>query len=135
MINKSTPKPGNRVPKDIEKAIISNFYSKYRRVSNNQAPNIPTWCTFISSIQIDEDILSHEKLSKYNNLFVFFEYQDEVYSANIQEIRRFFTNRKPWEDYDIYVFPESIDWCIAFTHEQAYGIYIFLTGDTKKFFN
>ena len=129
-----TPEPGTRASKDAEKAIISEFYAKYRKVANDQAPNVPTWCTFDSPVLVDQNILSHVELSKYKALNIFFENQGAVYSANLQEIRRYFSHREPWEDYDIYVFPPAMDWCIAFTHTQAYGkILVYVTGDTKKF--
>jgi|SRR5215211_75245 len=133
MTANGTPKPGVRLPEEIEQSVLSQFYTTFRRDISDQAPNVPTWSTFASPMRVEEDILSHAELTKHETLNVLFENQSAVYSANAQEIKNFFSHREPWEDYDIYIFPKSMDWCIAFTHQQAFGIYVFVTGDVERF--
>ncbi len=127
-----TSKPGVRVSHCVEEKLISKFRGRYRNQREDLSSNVPTWATFKRAIKVGEDILLNKLESQDTQLFVYFEYLDEVYIASIDEIRRFIRCRAPWEDYDLYIFPESLEWCIAFTHLQMSGIDVYITGEVWK---
>ena len=133
MTDDKTPKPGARLSPKSENAYISKFRERYRRLRTDQTPDVPTWTTFRSPMRVEPDILSNRAVVSNATLLVFFEYLDEVYEGTSNDIGYFLATRQPWEDYDLYLFPPDLRWCIAFTHLQAQGIYVFLAGDTEGF--
>lgn len=125
-----TPKPGQRIsPRQKEKELIEAFRSIYRHRSNDQPLDIPTWCTFSNAVAVSEDVINESALKQHETFLVFFEPHKQVWESSLNGIQRYFKERKPWEDYDIYIFPHDLKWCIAFTHEQMNGIMVLATGD------
>src|SRR5215218_10067190 len=133
MTSNGTSEPGVRLSEGREQPLLSRFFAAYRRVRADQAPNVPTWSTFVSAVRVDQDFLLHPTLDEYEKLNVIFEHRDAIYAANVEEIRRYFRQLEPWEDDDIYIVPEDMSWCIAFTHEQLDGIHVYVAGDTERF--
>jgi hypothetical protein len=124
-----TQKPGRRVePRDVELSLIERFHKVYRHNVDKRPRNIPTWCTFESGRRMPKNILDQPWLKAYEQLFVFFEPHRQIWESSLFEIRDYLGKRQPWEDYDIYVFPNDMSWCVAFTHEQMSGIEVIGTG-------
>jgi len=133
-MNDWTPLPGNLVANDVAEPIIKDFRSKYRIHTEGYPPNIPTWCTFPTSHQVDENIFNHSQLQKQGNLYFYHERGNELYITTLKEIQSYFSQRNPWEtNWDLYVFNASLAWCVAVTHELADGPAVIVVGDFPQF--
>jgi len=127
-----TPKPGTMVLADMADSVIDRFYTKFKREKVGLPTDLPAWCTFDKGIKIDEGILFHPALMGQQPLYIFFENGKKLYRANIEQIRVYFKEKEPWEDYDIYIFNDTMNWCIVFTHKLMYGIECFLVGHLRR---
>ena len=117
MTNEKPKKPQILTENERNPELVRTFLSKYRDVFPETVPmNIPTSC-----------ILVGRKAKKPVELIAFIG-QEEVYiywdegnslrKDKVQKVIEFWDNREQWEDYDFCIFPESLEWCIGFTHND-----------------
>lgn len=112
--------------------VIEKFHNLFRPVtfkkSNSKVPsNLPTSC-ILNGI-VDKEIFSNHKFLLLKKVYILFEYDDDLRIAGSREIKDFYINLEPWEDYDFCVFDESYDWCIGVTHNDD----VFLVDPKGKF--
>jgi hypothetical protein len=112
-----TPKPGSLLAKEIADRWIHVFVSKFRpRTGSTVASNIPTAC-LLQGEEVDE-ITAALPPKGDAAVFTFFENTSEVYCTTWAAVLQYLQKREPWEDYDICVFDESLDWCFGISHED-----------------
>ena len=98
-------------------AIIKAFLNKFRKIDVRTTPsNIPTACTLKGSKSYNFHDL--KELNRDDYVFVYWDEGESLRKEKISKIDDFWKNREPWEDYDFCIFPESLDWCIGFTHND-----------------
>ncbi|HEX2623341.1 MAG TPA: hypothetical protein VHL11_24440 [Phototrophicaceae bacterium] len=127
VVYQPTPYPGQLLSDEEGLPIIDAFKAKYRRPHPH--PKIPAWVTFESGIdvQVDEEIVDEAKFLNFERLYFYAERSKNIYEATPEQIQYFIIARHVWEENDdVYVFNDTMDWCIAFTHEE----YVILAGDT-----
>ena len=115
-----TPMPGTRVEPGEAAAVIDAFRQKYRIHTKGRPAIIPTWCTFP---------VESATFLRYETLYFFHEFRQDLYSASPHQIRDYFLKRNPWEDPDLYILDSDLGWCITFTHEDE----VIIAGDYAHF--
>ncbi len=127
-----TPLPGTLLHSEQAVSIINAFRNTYRVRTEGREPAIPTWCTFPEGVTVDEHILEHPALLKYQKLYFYKENGSSLYEASLQQIQQYFQRRIPWAtNEDLYVFDAQLTWCIAFTHELMHGVAVILVGNLE----
>lgn len=98
-------------------SVVKEFLKRYRVIDVAKTPsNIPTACILKGSKANNiEDI---KRLSGDDYVFVYWDEGDSLRKEKIGRIDEFWKNREPWEDYDFCIFPETLEWCIGFTHND-----------------
>ena len=121
-----TPLPGQIMTGMEAEKIIKGFLHRFRKVDSARVPsNLPTAC-----------ILQGRKLKDISNIpnllrkpRIFF-YLDPapcfLYLTEPESVLNYLAKRQPWEDYDICLFDESLEWCIGITHNDD-----IIVSDTK----
>lgn len=125
------PMPGVLIAPTDASEIIAKFHNKYRINTEGKISNIPTWVTFPDEIpgrDVDQSILNHPMLLARENVYLYWEHAGELYRTTSNEVSDYFSLRPPWDDPDLYLFDDSLEWCIAFTHELMYGQATILMG-------
>ena len=51
-------------------------------------------------------------------VFIYWDQGTSLRKDVVYNVIAFWNNREPWEDYDFCIFPESLAWCIGFTHND-----------------
>ncbi len=97
-------------------SIIKSFLKKYRKISAVTSSNLPTAC-LLEGIK-RKNINELKEFKDDEDVFVYWDEADHLRFEKINNIIYFWENRKPWEDYDFCIFPDTLDWCIGFTHND-----------------
>jgi hypothetical protein len=126
MNEESTTKPGVRCSKNEETHLVDAFLRKFRAQDLTYKQKVPSWTNFPKGTPVEVNFLLKEPTKLFETLLVFFEFQREIWKASPDEIWRYLVNREPWEDFDLYIFPNTMDWCCVFTHELMNGIQSFV---------
>ena len=112
-----TPLPGELVERIKAEKIINDFRERFRKADPSQTPsNLPIACVLRGSK--DKDILQSPKLLGKHQILFFLESASLLYSTKPQAVLDYLSKRQPWEDYDLCVFDESLEWCIGITHND-----------------
>ncbi len=135
------PLPGIHLEKPLAHQICETFLGKYHQgpkevqfeVSGivRTIPQLSwlTWKQASYSVleEVHSDIFENPVFHENPALFLMlWNWKDDIYRATPVEIQKFIEDMAPWQaTRDYYVFPESLDWCIVFTHEEQ----IFVTGN------
>lgn len=127
-----TPRPGTRLSDAEAARLIADFEARYRRPRAGQHPSVPTWCTFEQCARSDDKVLESIEPASHPWFFVYFEGGRHFRRATLGEIRWYLEAREPWEDYDIYILPPGLEWCVAFTHEQMDEVEVLVAGELIK---
>jgi hypothetical protein len=123
--------PGQKLSTNEAKPIIQQFWSTFRDPSKKGGP---TWLRLKTHVRVMPAVLKSPVLDEYHVLYVFFEYERAVWSASAPEIRDYFERRSPGDYADVYIFPPTMPWCIAYTAEDNMGEdVVLLTGDVTPF--
>ena len=110
-----TPLPGRPVASDVAERVISDFLLRFRKTAASQSPsNIPTACVLRG--RKFRDLLIPPKLLEKHQILFFLESASILNVVDPSAVVHYFEERKPWEDYDICLFDESLEWCIGITH-------------------
>lgn len=126
MSKDSTEKPGVHLKADEENLVIENFLRRFRGQDLTYQHKVPSWTQFPKGTPVRVDFFSRQSIERYEHLFIFFEFQREVWRACPQDIQHYIVNREPWEDFDLYIFPNNMEWCCVFTHELMDGVQSFV---------
>jgi hypothetical protein len=114
-----TPVPGEALSGEEAARIIASFEGRFRAVTEGKHPQIPTWVTFDSaaSRRATVELFTSAPIEADAEVFLYFE-RRQIWRTTMGDVRRYVAALEPWEDWDLYVFDASIDWCIAYTHPQ-----------------
>ena len=92
--------------------------SGFRKTDPAKVPsNIPTACVLDG--MLDAQVLTSREFKQRSKVYVFVEGAGIVFVAKPQEIIKYLSARQPWEDYDICLFDENMEWCIGLTHNPV----------------
>ncbi len=98
-------------------SLIKNFLKKYRNSgSSKEAFNIPTACTL--SGKKGKKLTDIKSFSGDEEVFIYWDEGELLRKDKLKNINEFWESREPWGDYDFCIFPESLNWCIGFTHNE-----------------
>ena len=78
--------------------------------------NVPTACVVTGSEA--PELLYSGDLQDKEQLYVFFENLQSVRLTSGRDLSAFLRDREPWEDYDICVFEEGLEWAAFLTHDD-----------------
>ncbi len=117
MNDDGTMKPGNQV----EAAIAARWKAKLEtslegRLDATMASNVPMACRLVGVDRID--LFEKSLLNSQMEVFAFFENVNEMRRTTVLELRNYLACKEPWEDYDICVFDESLDWFVGCSHSD-----------------
>ena len=68
----------------------------------------------------DEVFANFDLVPIYNReeVIIFFENYHIMMKSSWGKAIAFLKEREPWEDFDVCIFDESMDWCVALTHND-----------------
>ena len=113
--NFDTPLPGVIVSEIEAAKLIIRLLLRFRKTDPAKvSSNIPTACVLDG--MLDDQVLTRRKFKERLKVYVFVEGAGIVFVATPQEIINYLSARQPWEDYDICLFDENMEWCIGLTH-------------------
>jgi hypothetical protein len=118
-----TSKPGRKVDAVDAKIIIGKMVEAFRpknlQYSNS---NVPTAC-LIEGVDLTLDKVGSQ-FGNGRDVLAYFENTNELFQVFLGEFISYFTEKEPWEDYDICLFDRSFSWCVALTHEEIVKLVI-----------
>lgn len=120
-----TPLPGQLVESTTAEKIVADFRQRFRIADSARIPsNVPTACL----LQGDKatNVFQSQKFLEKDRIFFYLESASLLYLAEPQTILHYLAGRQPWEDYDICLFDESLEWCVGITHNDDV-----IVSDTK----
>jgi len=114
----------------IEKEEIINIFTDKFVDSNMVKERILYWNSFkdeyrrnIKRMNIKQ--IKNLSLPDEKNIYIYLERVRKLFKGDIKSIHSFYEQQEPWEETDINIFDESLNWVVAFTHEDeiiTYGI-------------
>ncbi|HYO55504.1 hypothetical protein [Archangium sp.] len=123
--------PGQKLTANEAKPVIQQFWSTFRDPAKKGGP---TWLRLKTQVRATPAVLKSSALDGFQMLYVFFEYERALWSASASDIRNYFERRSPGDYADVYVFPPTMQWCIAYTAEDNMGEdVVLLAGDVDLF--
>ena len=113
-----TPLPGQIIAGTAAEKVVSDFLRRFRKGDPRRVPsNLPTAC--VVEGHKDKNILKSPNFLAKQRVFFFLDPDPPLlYSADPSSVLKYLAIRQPWEDYDICLFDESLDWCIGITHND-----------------
>lgn len=105
--------PGVEVPTTEKKIIRENFIKTFLP---NGARHLPYWFSFPLQ-QIERDIFFSSAFQSMPDLYFMVSRGASIHKASGAQISLFFRNQMAQEDFDLYIFDDSYEWCIASTDE------------------
>jgi hypothetical protein len=69
-------------------------------------------------IKSDIDIIKDLPIPTAYNLYIYLERERELFMGRFDTIISFYEQQEPWEETDITIFDDSLNWIISFTHED-----------------
>jgi hypothetical protein len=121
-MNEPTPQfetqlPGDQVPQQQAKLLVKAFIEKFRTCEPAVTPsNIPTACVLQG--RIDHEFLSDSRFLARKEILFYLESADCLRRTTPTSAAHYFSTREPWEDYDVCLFDESLEWCVGVTHND-----------------
>jgi hypothetical protein len=115
--NDWTPYPGEQILPEEARPIIAAFERRFRVCTEGTHPRTPTWNTFDSSDSRLADRSAFSAFGAKAPVFLHFG-GDKLRRTTAEEVCRYLEAQQPWEDWDLYVFDDSMNWCVALTHPQ-----------------
>lgn len=109
--------PGEKISEIQANNLIIAFRKKFRERQFKKYPlNVPTACC-LEGIK-DESIFSNSTFLNLNKIYILFDYDNDLRLASPSDIKDFYNNLEPWEDYDFCLFDDTFSWCIGVTHNN-----------------
>ena len=110
-----TPLPGCKVPEGKATRLIRDFVKKFRTADPSAVPsNLPTACLLKG--REDKRYLHEPRFLQRKRLLFLLESAGILREVTPTDIMEYLEAREPWEDYDICLFDESLDWSVGITH-------------------
>jgi len=114
----------------IEKDEIINIFTEKFVDSNIVEERILYWNSFKDEYRGNIKKLNINQIKKLSlpsekNIYIYLEREKKLFKGNIKHIHGFYEQQEPWEETDITIFDESLNWVVAFTHEDeivTYGL-------------
>jgi hypothetical protein len=136
-------RPGSLLPAELAKPLIAAFRGRYRANEPEDAfkndphnfipsAKLPTWMAFPSNYnRLTPEQLPKLPIPPTSELLLYseFPHPGEIRRATWESILRYYNTRHPHDRGDTYVFPDSLAWCICYTHEDLNGIDVILAID------
>lgn len=114
----------------MEKEEIINIFTDKFVDSHRVKERILYWNSFkdeyrsnIKRMNINQ--IKNLSLPDEKNICIYLERGRKLFKGDIKSIHSFYEQQEPWEETDITIFDESLNWVVAFTHEDeiiTYGI-------------
>jgi hypothetical protein len=119
-----TPMPGKRLESVRMQKVHTAFLAAFRHEPNDIPTQVPTNACFEDARLVDETILDRPWLCEDRRVLVMQEggimgracAPQDIYETSVREARQFLAKRHPWEDYDLYIFDDSLEWCVSISH-------------------
>lgn len=105
--------------KEILKQYTAKFINSKYTVWNDKynCPNLP-WCYFKGETKmLDIDNISAVNIHSDEIVYCHDERQKILYQTTYEKIYNFIVCLEPWQEVDIELFNETLDWTMAVTHE------------------
>ena len=106
--------PGQKIEQEEARSIIKEFKEHFRKISVGTPDNLPTAC-LLEGEEVP-DVFQGENFLNREELYLLFEYDNDLRKTSGAKIGFFVTNLQPWEDYDLCVFDATMRWCIGLSH-------------------
>ena len=105
------------MPPEKSDELVATLVERYRLADPAKVPsNVPTACVVTGSEA--PELLYSGDLQDKEQLYVFFENLQSVRLTSGRDLSAFLRDREPWEDYDICVFEEGLEWAAFLTHDD-----------------
>jgi|ERR1035438_1921805 hypothetical protein len=112
-----TPLPGDEVPKQQASLLVEAFIARFRLCKPSQTPsNVPTACVLQG--RKDREYLGKPRFLNRKSVLFYLESAHCLRRTTPIEAADYFSAREPWEDYDVCLFDESLEWCVGITHND-----------------
>ena len=114
---------------DIACEIMAQYRSKFIKPDYEQwnsrfnCKNLP-WCYYKEYKTYDTDEIYKAPIAPDTIVYCHDEHQGILYQTTFVEVYNLVINLEPWDEIDIEIFSEDMDWTIAVTHED----YMILCG-------
>lgn len=116
----------------IEKEKIINIFTGKFIDANLLKESILFWNSLKDEYRIN---IKRMKINQINNLslpneksiYIYLEREKKLFKGDVKSINSYYEHQEPWEETDITIFDESLNWVVAFTHEDeilTYGLKI-----------
>jgi len=93
------------------------FLARFRTVSPAAvASNIPTACVLKG--RRTPDYLNSRYFLTRKSVFFYLDSQEGLHQTEPAEVLQYLSTREPWENYDICLFDETLEWCVGITHDN-----------------
>lgn len=100
---------------------------RYMRTLNKEydCPNLP-WCYFKVDVKtLDISNILKLNINLYKIVYCYDEQQKKLYQTKFNNILDIVNNLEPWDEIDLEIFDDILDWTVAITHEREvifYGV-------------
>lgn len=112
-----TQLPGDEVPQQEASQLVEKFIKRFRKCKVPETPsNVPTACVLDG--RKDRDYLVKPAFQRRNSVLFYLESGRVLRRTTPAEAANYFAVREPWEDYDVCLFDESLEWCVGVTHND-----------------
>lgn len=116
-----TPLPGDEVPQQEASQLIERFIKQFRKCKAPETPsNIPTACMLNG--RKDREYLALPRFQNRKCILFYLESAHLLRRTSPAAAANYFSLRAPWEDYDICLFDESMEWCVGVTHNNDVSV-------------
>lgn len=117
MDNEDTAKPGDRVESGVAAYWKAKLDARLEgTLDASMSSYVPIACRIKGEDRVglfDDPLFNGKRF-----VYAFFENVDELYRTTIEDLRDYLECKEPWEDYDICVFDESLDWFVGCSHND-----------------
>lgn len=112
-----TQLPGDAIPRREASRLIEAFLKKFRRCKPAEIPsNVPTACTLTG--RNERDYFNTPQFLDNKSVLFYLEAAQILNRTTATAVAHYLAVREPWEDYDVCLFDESMEWCVGITHND-----------------
>lgn len=116
-----TPMPGERLRANDEAEMYLKFVKEFRRHEPGGIPTyVPSTATFHRARLVDQSILDASDLDDDTSVYWMAEFPVRITACDMKSVRSYFAERQDDEEFDTYIFPKGLHWCIALTHDNIW---------------
>lgn len=112
-----TPLPGKEVFGEEVNLLRKAFLAKFRVFGAGKVPNnLPTACV-LNGRRFPNYLNSPYFLTR-KSVFFYLDGQSSLWETTPAQVLHYLSIREPWEDYDICLFDDTLEWCVGITHNN-----------------